>query len=141
MTGWILDTNVLSELRKPRCNANVRGWVETQPNENLFLSRVTVAEVRYGIERAKNPVFRRELNDWLEGVLLPWFEDRIFEVDEDVLIAWRRMVERGRAVNYTFSQPDLFIAATAAVHRLAVATRNVEDFVKAGVGVIDPWRD
>ena len=71
--------------------------------------------------------------------LLPWFSGRILEIDEAVIVEWRRMVEKGRKQNYTFSQPDLFIAATASVHGLGVATRDVDDFARAGVAIVDPW--
>jgi len=139
VTGWLLDTVVISELRKPRCDPRVRKWSEDQRPEGLFLSRVTLAEIRFGIEQVRDVGFRGELTGWLDHALRPWFGDRILEVDEDVIVEWRRMVARGRAVNHTFSQPDLFIAATAAVHGLAVATRNVTDFRIANVPVFDPW--
>jgi toxin FitB len=64
---------------------------------------------------------------------------RILEVSEEVSLEWRRMVERGRRIKHTFSQPDLFLAATAALHGLTVATRNVADFAGAGVPVFNPW--
>jgi predicted nucleic acid-binding protein len=140
LSGWLLDTNVVSELRRPRCHVRVREWVETQPNEALYLSRITIAEIRYGIERARAPRLRQELSRWLQTTLIPWFGERILEIDEAVLIEWRRMVERGRAVGHTFSQPDLFLAATAAVHGLTVATRNVGDFSAAGVSIVNPWQ-
>lgn len=139
MTGWLLDTVVVSELRKPRCDPRVRKWSEDQVPESLFLSRVTLAEIRFGIEQVPDVRFRGELMGWLDRTLRPWFGGRILEVDEDVIVEWRRMVARGRAVNHTFSQPDLFIAATAAIHGLAVATRNVTDFRIANVPVFDPW--
>ena len=140
MSGWLLDTNVLSELRKRHCAASVREWIEAQPNESLYISRVTIAEIRYGIERAREPRLREELGTWLDTSLRPWFGERVLEIDEAVLIEWRRMVERGRLVGHTFSQPDLFLAATASVHGLTVATRNVDDFVAAGVPIVNPWR-
>jgi predicted nucleic acid-binding protein len=68
-----------------------------------------------------------------------WFGARILEVDEAVLIAWRRLVTEGKKARYTFSHPDALIAATARVHELAVATRNAEDFVQAGVPIFNPW--
>ncbi len=139
MSGWLLDTNVISELRKANCDPAVRIWADAQAPQTLYLSRVTIAEIRFGIERVADPVFRAELLAWLDDTLRPWFAERILDTDEDVLVTWRRMVERGRKANYTFSQPDLFIAATAAVHSLRVVTSNVDDFVRAEVPVFNPW--
>lgn len=139
MRRWLLDTNVISELRKLKCDPAVKTWADAQTPESLHLSRVTLAEIRFGIERVTEPAFRAELVAWLDATLRPWFAQRILDIDEDVLLTWRRMVERGRAENYTFSQPDLFIAATAAVHGLCVVTRNVDDFIRAEVSVFNPW--
>lgn len=140
MSGWILDTNVLSELRKgARSKVAVKTWADSLPPHQLFVSRITLAEIQYGIEQASDPKFRLELTQWVESSLLPWFSGRILEVDQPVIVEWRRMVERGRKKNHTFSQPDLFIAATASVHGLGVATRNIEDFSVAGVAVVNPW--
>lgn len=105
----------------------------------MFLSTITIAEIRFGIELHRDAAFRSELSAWLDQTLRPWFGARILEVSEDVILEWRRMVERGRAIKHTFSQPDLFLAATAAQHGLIVATRNVADFEHAGVPVLDPW--
>lgn len=139
MRGWLLDTNVVSELRKPSCDPAVKAWSDNQPPGSLFLSTVTVAEIRLGIERRDDSAFRRELTAWLDHSLRPWFAERILQVDEEVILEWRRMVEKGRKEGTTFSQPDLFIAATARLHDLSVATRNVTDFERAGVGVFNPW--
>ena len=141
MTGWLLDTNVLSELRKPHCDPRVKAWSEAQPAASLYLSRVTLAEIRYGIEHvAAGDPFRAERETWLEQRLRPWFTGRILDIDEAVIVTWRQMVQRGRAQRHTFAQPDLFIAATAQVHGLVVVTRNINDFVIAEVAVFDPWQ-
>jgi predicted nucleic acid-binding protein len=138
--GWLLDTNVVSELRKGgRTNAAVRSWAETVPPASCFLSRVTVAEIQFGIERVADPGFRGELEVWLRDGVRAWFGARILEVDEAVLIAWRHLVWDGQKSRYTYSQPDALIAATAKVHQLGVVTRNVADFVRAGILVHDPW--
>lgn len=79
------------------------------------------------------------MTQWLDTTLRPWFSDRIFEVDEEVILVWRRMAEKGRKQGHTFSQPDLFIAAIAAVHDLCVVTRNLKDFDQAGVPVLNPF--
>lgn len=139
MRGWLLDTNVVSELRRDRPNPKVRSWSEARSADSLFLSDVTVAEIRYGIESRAPGEFREELNLWLERMLRPWFAGRILSADEDVWLIWRRMVDRGRENGITFSQPDLVIAATAEVHGLVVCTRNERDFVRTGVPVFNPW--
>lgn len=141
MNGWLLDTNIVSELRKPNCNPLVKQWSERQLPQSFYLSTVTLAEIRFGIERATDDTFRQELTQWLDNTLRPWFSDRILPVDEAVILTWRRMVEQGRKQGYTYSQPDLFIAATAALHHLCVVTRNVTDFQKAAVVVFNPFVD
>jgi toxin FitB len=139
MRRWLVDTNVISELRKPRCDEAVKSWSEAQAPEVLYLSRITIAEIRFGIEQHADARFRESLQAWLDAELRPWFGDRILEVDEEVILEWRRMVKRGKAVGHTFSQPDLFIAAMATVAGLCVVTRDVTDFVLAGVAVYNPW--
>ena len=141
MNGWLLDTNVVSELRKTRPAPRVKAWSEEQSPDSLFLSTVTLAEIRYGIECQPDVAFREELEVWLDEELRPWFARRILSIDEDVILEWRRMVTRGRKRSITFSQPDLFIAATAQVHALVVCTRNESDFRRAGVPVLNPWTD
>lgn len=141
MNGWLLDTNIISELRKTDCNPAVRTWSEQQPPQSFYLSTVTLAEIRFGIEKVQDEGFRQELVDWLEGTLRPWFSDRLLAVTEDVILMWRQMVERGRKQRHTFSQPDLFIAAIAQVHNLCVVTRNVSNFEKADVLVFNPFLD
>lgn len=141
MKGWLLDTNIVSELRKPNCHPMVKQWADSQPPQSFYLSTVTLAEIRFGIERASDTVFRQELTQWLDGTLRPWFSDRILAVNEDVILVWRQMVEKGRKQGYTYSQPDLFIAATAYLHDLCVVTRNVTDFQKSGITVFNPFTD
>jgi predicted nucleic acid-binding protein len=136
---WLLDTNVISELRKSHCHAAVKAWSEAQAPELLYLSRITIAEIRFGVEQHASERVREKLERWLDDELRPWFGERILEVDEEVILHWRRMVQRGRAVGHTFSQPDLSIAATAAVGGLSVVTRNVADFALAGVPILNPW--
>lgn len=140
MSGWLLDTNVISELRRPGCDKkNVLTWSETQQPESFYLSEITIAEVRFGIEQVEDVAFRSELTGWLQQRLRPWFSGRILAVSEDVILEWRRMVARGKRQGVVFSQPDLFIAATAKVHDLTVATRNISDFERTDVAVFNPW--
>lgn len=139
MTGWLLDTNVISELRRPRPNARVRDFVAAQSLEQLFVSTVTFAEIRFGIDSVSDPMRRAELGDWLAHRVRPMFEQRVLEVSEDVMFKWRLVVEDGRKAGHTFSQPDLIIAATALQHGLTVVTRDTGDFTLARVPVLNPW--
>ena len=139
MTGWLLDTNVISELRRARPNARVRAFVAAQPLEQLFVSTVTFAEIRYGIETVGDPIRRAELSDWLVHKVRPMFEQRALEVSEDVMFKWRLIVEDGRKAGHTLSQPDLIIAATALQHGLTVVTRDTADFALARVPLMNPW--
>ncbi|MEM8716412.1 MAG: type II toxin-antitoxin system VapC family toxin [Cyanobacteria bacterium P01_G01_bin.4] len=139
MSGWLLDTNVISALRKPAYNPAVKQWADRQNPDLLYVSRVTLAEVRYGIERLDDGERKVQLEQWLENTLRPFLGDRVLEIDEDVILRWRQMVEKGRKQGRTFSQPDLFIAATADIHGLTVVTRNVSDFAMAGVPIFNPW--
>ena len=137
--GWLIDTNVVSELRKPRCHPAVRAWAERVPRVACYLSRVSLAEIRFGIERAPDPGFRAELEAWLRDGLLAWFADRILEVNERVLIRWRWLVWEGQRAGHTYPQPDVLLAATALENGLGIATRNTEDFGRSGVALLNPW--
>lgn len=139
MSGWLLDTNVLSELRRPRPNAKVVAFVAAQPLDRLYVSVVTFAEIRFGIELVPDPARRGELQDWLTLKVRPLFTQRTLPVSEDVMLKWRLLVEEGRKTRYTFSQPDLIIAATALLHGLTVVTRDTGDFEKARTPVVNPW--
>jgi predicted nucleic acid-binding protein len=139
VSGWLLDTNVISELRRSRPNARVRAFVAGQPLDELFVSTVTFAEIRFGIETVDDPVRRGELNDWLMHKVRPMFGQRVLEVSEDVMFKWRLLVEEGRKVGHTFSQPDLIIAATALQHGLTVVTRDTGDYQRARVPLFNPW--
>ena len=141
MTGWLLDTNVISELRRPRPSAHVRAFVAGQPLEELFVSTVTFAEIRYGIEAVGDPGRRAELHEWLAHKVRPMFDQRVLEVSEDVMFKWRLLVDEGRKVGHTFSQPDLIIAATALHHGLTVVTRDTGDYKLARVPLLNPWVD
>ena len=140
MTGWLLDTNVLSELRRPKPNQNVVDFIAAKPLDLLFVSTVTLAEIRFGIERVAEPSRRARLNDWLTHRVRPMFEERVLPVSEDVMFKWRVLVEYGRKAGHTYSQPDLIIAATALHHGLTVISRDTSDFGKAGVPLLNPWR-
>lgn len=141
MTGWLLDTNVLSELRRLRPDRKVLAFIAAQPVERLYVSAVTFAEIRFGIEIVEDATRRAELNDWLIHKVRPMFEQRVLAVSEDVMFKWRLLVEEGRKARHTFAQPDLIIAATALDHGLTVVSRDVADYRKARVPVFNPWKE
>ena len=139
MTGWLLDTNILSELRRPRPEPKVVAFVAAQPLDSLFISSVTLAEIRFGIELVADAGRRAELNDWLTHKVRPMFDQRVLPVTEDIMFKWRLLVEDGRKAGHTFSQPDLIIAATALEHGLTVVSRDTTDYERARVPLLDPW--
>ena len=141
MTGWLLDTNILSELRRPKPEPRVVAFIAAQPLEHLYMSSITLAEIRFGIEMLPDASRRIGLNDWFTHKMRPMFKGRILEVTEDVMFKWRLLVEEGRKVGHTFSQPDLIIAATGLHHGLTVVSRDVSDYQKARVPVFNPWAD
>lgn len=139
MTGWLLDTNVLSELRRRKPQRKVAAFIAAQPLESLYVSVVTFAEIRFGIERVSDAGRRAELGDWLAHRVRPMFEQRVLAISEDVMFKWRLLVEEGRKLRHTYSQPDLIIAATALDHGLTVVSRDVSDYRRARVPVVNPW--
>jgi toxin FitB len=139
VTGWLLDTNVLSELRRPRPAPAVVAFVAAQPLDALYISSVTLAEIRFGIELLADAGRRAALNDWLTHKVRPMFAQRVLSVTEDIMFRWRLLVEDGRKAGHTFSQPDLIIAATGFEHGLTLVSRDTSDYERAGVPVFNPW--
>jgi predicted nucleic acid-binding protein len=135
LTGWLLDTNVLSELRRPKPEGKVIAFVTAQPLDLLYVSAVTFAEIRFGIELMADAGRRIELNNWLAHKVRPMFEQRVLAITEDIMLKWRVLVEEGRKSGYTFSQPDLIIAATALHHGLTVVSCDVNKYERAHVPV------
>jgi predicted nucleic acid-binding protein len=141
VTSWLLDTNVLSELRRRNPDRNVVAFIAVLPLELLYVSAVTLAEIRFGIEVVTDAAKRAELNDWLAHKVRPIFEQRVLPITEEIMFKWRLLVEDGRKAGYTFSQPDLIIAATALDHGLTVVTRNLADYERVRAPVFNPWID
>lgn len=141
MTGWLLDTNVLSELRRPRPERKVLAFIAAQPLEHLYVSAVTFAEIRFGIELVTDAGRRAELNDWLALKVRPMFEQRALAITEDIMFKWRLLVEEGRKAGPTFSQPDLIIAATALHHGLIIVSCDVSGYERTRAAVLNPWLD
>lgn len=140
MTGFLLDTNILSELRRSRPDPRVVAFVGAQPLESLYVSSVTFAEIRFGIERVADVHERAALSDWLDLRLRPMFDNRVLQVSEDIMFKWRLLVEGGRKSGHAFPQPDLIIAATAMHHGLTIVSRDSGGYRGTGALLLDPWQ-
>ncbi|MCL2875166.1 MAG: type II toxin-antitoxin system VapC family toxin [Betaproteobacteria bacterium] len=134
--SYLIDTNVLSELRNKKADAKVVAWVQARPRQSLYLSVLSLGEVRKGIEGVADPAFRQVLTDWLEVELRNWFVGRLLGIDEQVADRWGRVqASAGRALPVI----DGLLAATALVHDLTLVTRNTKDFAGLGVQLVNPW--
>ncbi len=136
--NYLLDTNAVSEWVKPRPNPGLIRWMESADEDRIFLSVVTLAELRYGVERMAPGARRARLERWLQQELPLRFEGRILPVDEIIAEAWGRTVARGESSGRPVGAMDAFLAATVEVRRLTLVTRNVGHFpgLKA---VVNPW--
>lgn len=136
--NFLLDTNVVSEWVKPRPNPGLIGWTESADEDRIFLSVVSLAELRYGAERMAPGRRRSRLEQWLQHELPLRFEGRILPVDANVADAWGRTVSRSEAAGRPIAAMDALLAATAETHQLTLVTRNVSHFplLKA---VLNPW--
>jgi predicted nucleic acid-binding protein len=137
--GRLLDTNVLSELRRPKPEQKVLTFIAGLPLDQIYISVIALAEIRFGIELISDAARRADLNDWLTNTIRPMFEQRVLPITEDIMVKWRLLVEEGRKAGHTFSQPDLIVAATAAHHGMTIVTRDRSQFDKARIAVINPW--
>ncbi len=133
--SYLLDTCVLSELRKPKANPGVVAWLAGIQPDEAFLSVLTLGEIRRGIElrRAKDQAAARSLERWLIG-LETHYADRILAITPAIADRWGRL-----SLTQPLPVTDGLIAATALEHNLTVVTRNTEDFARAGVGLLDPF--
>lgn len=130
----------MSEWVKPRPNAGVIDWMDSVDEDQVFISVVSLAEVRYGIERLARGNRRRQLEEWLERELPLRFEGRLLPVDAAIADAWGRIVSRSEAAGRPIAVMDAFLAATAEVHRLTLVTRNVSHFSLLKT-IVNPWSE
>lgn len=134
--SYLVDTNVISELRRKRPEPTVVEWFARRSAISLFLSVLTLGEIRKGIQKQADPERRLQLADWLDQELPAYFKDRILPIDADVADQWGRLQTiAGRPLPAI----DSLIAATAQRHGLKLVTRNVSDFVGLPVEVVNPW--
>jgi len=136
--NFLLDTNAVSEWVKPRPNVGLIRWMESADEDRIFLSVISLAELRYGVARMAAGPRRGRLEEWLREQLPLRFEGRILSVDHNVAEAWGRTVSRSEALGRPMGVMDACLSATAEIHRLTLVTRNVSEFptLKA---IVNPW--
>ena len=134
--SYLIDTNVLSELRRQQPDAQVVAWIQVRPRQSLYLSVLSLGEIRKGIEGVADATFRQTLTDWLEVELPNYFVGRLLDIDAQVANRWGRVqATAGR----TLPAIDGLLAATALQHDLTLVTRNTQDFAGLNLWLINPW--
>jgi predicted nucleic acid-binding protein len=139
MSGFLLDTNVPSELIRPQPEPKVRRWIETQALETLFMSAVSFGELRKGITLQAPGKRRTELERWLETDLSALFSGRVLPVTRSVAERWGMLEAQRQLAGRPLDVPDGQIAATALEYGLTLVTRNVKDFAGLGAAIVNPW--
>ncbi len=136
--SYLLDTNVLSEFRRKQPHPGVSAWFAQRPASALYLSVLTLGELRKGIDGVQDEARKLALSDWLQNELSLFFLGRVLGIDEEVADRWGQLVA---AAGRPLPAIDSLLAATALVHGLHMVTRNAKDFEGLGLDVINPWAD
>jgi toxin FitB len=139
VNGYLLDTNIPSEFSRDRPEPRVVQWLKTQPVTTLFLSVVTIGEIRKGLIMLPQGGRRTGLETWFHTDLLIWFRDRILPVTQSIADRWGVLDGQCQLKGTPLNTADGMIAATATEHDLTVVTRNVKDFASLGVEIFNPW--
>jgi len=137
--NFLLDTNVLSEPMKERPNSGVLSWLSQANEDEVFVSVVTITELRYGVERLATGKRRERLDGWLRNDLIARFAGRILPVDLRIADACGGLMARSESMGRPLEARDAFIAATAEVHGLILVTRNTSDFEPTLKAIVSPW--
>jgi predicted nucleic acid-binding protein len=136
---YLLDTCVISDLVSSQPTDSVVSWIDAVEEERLFLSVITIGEVKRGIDRLPVSARRRKLQAWLEQDLLEQFRGRIIPIGVDVMLTWGTLYAELERAGKKLPAVDSMIAATARRSNFVLVTRNVKDFAITGVEIIDPW--
>jgi len=136
---YLLDTNVVSELVKPKPDDRVRRWIEETNESILFLSVLTLGEIRNGVQRLRSGRRRGRLESWLQVDLPSRFQDRILPIDSAIADRWGRVSAIAAAKGKPVPVIDGLLAATAIHHNLTLVTRNSSDVSGTGVPTLNPW--
>lgn len=137
--SYLLDTNVLSEIRRPVPDAKVLAWLDQVDEDRVYLSVISIAEIARGVALLDAGRRRNELAEWLERDLPQRFETRLLGIDAQVALHWGRLLAEAKRAGRGLSVMDGWIAAVAATHALTLVTRNTRDFEGLGIAMFDPW--
>ncbi len=137
----LLDTNVLSELVRPQAERRLLEWVESLDEDQTFISVITIAEIRSGVESLPRGRKRDALHAWLKFQLLERYRERILTVTVEIADRWGELAARAKLAGKPLGVMDGFLAATALANGLVVATRNTKDFLPLGIACFNPWQD
>jgi predicted nucleic acid-binding protein len=140
VSGYLLDTNIISELTKLRPEAKVISWFQATGEELLYLSVLTIGEIRKGIDSLPRSNKRALLESWLANDLVLRFSGRILDVNLDIAERWGLMAAKAKMAGAPFAVIDGLMAATALHHNLTLVTRNTKDFQVAGINTLNPWQ-
>ena len=142
MSGFLLDTNVISEFVRPdnKPDQPVKQWLETANPDSLYASVLTFGEIRRGIEKLSPGKRRTHLETWLERDLHEWFENRLLIISEAIANRWGLLAAAAQRTGKPLAIIGGLLAATALENKLTVVTRNSADFMSAGVPILDPWQ-
>ena len=136
---YLLDTNVISELVSKQPNEHVIAWIDGIDDQLIYLSVITIGEIKRGIEKLPNSQRKRSLNNWLNEDLLIRFDDKILTIDLPVMLTLGRLIAKMESQGRALPAIDSLIAATALQHDLNLVTRNEKDFDRTDVAVTNPW--
>jgi predicted nucleic acid-binding protein len=139
--SFLLDTNVISEWVKPKPHAGVIRWLAEADEDRVFISVISIAEVRGGLERMAKGKRRERVAAWLWEDLPARFEGRILPVDLAIAQEWGVTIERARSQGISLSVMDGFLAATAQTREFTFVARNTKDFRSLGLKIVDPWAE
>ncbi len=139
MTGFLLDTNVVSESARRRPEPRVAAWWSAQRSDELFVASITIGELVRGARKIQEPATARRYDEWIQDFVIPRFEGRILPFDDRAAFRWGEMMAAADRIGRKRPPLDAQLAAIAALHSLTLVTRNVRDFRSLEVPILNPW--
>ena len=137
--NWLIDTNIISETRRPRPSESVALWIASIELRQSFTSAMVLAEIIYGAALVEDVLKQRSLQKWIDEIVRTWFHGRILEIDEATLVRWRIIRQKMERLGKPAPAVDLLIAAAALERGMGVATRDTAPFVACGIPTLNPF--